>query len=384
MEDERIAIEIQSEAQIRIAVPDEASSIASLLARSFAEYESSYTADAFAATISTADRIRSRIEEGPVWVALRNNALIGTLAAVARGEALYLRGMAVDPTARGGGIGRDLLKRAEEYAGRNGFKRLFLSTTPFLDDAINLYERYGFSRIDEGPHDLFGTPLFTMVKTLPPAVEQTAIYLQHSYDRVAEEYARRFRDELEKKPFDRKMLDRLIEKAGRLGVICDLGCGPGQIAGYLHGRGVKTCGIDLSAEMVRQARRLNPGISFEQGEMLALGEVEDNTYRGIAAFYSIIHIPRPSVVEALREMKRVLCLGGTLLLTFHLGQKTLHLDEWWGKEVSVDFHFFETEEMKGYLSAAGFELEEAIERDPDPEIEVQTRRAYIFARKPLI
>jgi hypothetical protein len=50
--------------------------------------------------------------------------------------------------------------------------------------------------------------------------------------------------------------------------------------------------------------------------------------------------------------------------------------------VSLDFYFFETEEMKAYLTQAGFELEEVIERDPYPDIEVQTRRAYVFAKKP--
>ena len=127
-----------------MAASNEAFAIASIMARSFAEYESSYTPEAFAATISTPDRIRDRINEGPVWVALRNDAVVGTLSAVARGKALYLRGMAVDPTARGDGIGRRLLDRAEEYAIRNGFERLFLSTTPFLKSAIRLYESYGF------------------------------------------------------------------------------------------------------------------------------------------------------------------------------------------------------------------------------------------------
>jgi len=154
-----------------MALLDEASTIASLLARSFAEYESSYTPEAFAATISTSDQIRDRIDEGPVWVALQNGAIVGTLSSVARGETLYLRGMAVAPTARGDGIGRQLLDRAEEYAIQNGFERLSLSTTPFLKSAILLYERCGFGRINEKPDDLFGTPLFTMVKNLPVAIE---------------------------------------------------------------------------------------------------------------------------------------------------------------------------------------------------------------------
>jgi len=57
--------------------------------------------------------------------------------------------------------------------------------------------------------------------------------LQHSYDRVAEQYAEQFRDEMSQKPFDQKMLDWLAEKVGHLGAICDLGCGPGQVARYL-------------------------------------------------------------------------------------------------------------------------------------------------------
>jgi SAM-dependent methyltransferase len=209
-----------------------------------------------------------------------------------------------------------------------------------------------------------------------------SVELQSGYDPVAEDYAREFRDEMSKKPFDRKMLDWLAEKVNGLGTICDLGCGVGQAAGYLHGRGASVCGIDLSTEMIKQARSLNPDIAFQQGNMLALTGVAEGSFGGIAAFYSIIHIPRPSLVDAMQEMKRVLCPGGRLLLTFHIGQKDIHLDEWWNKPVSLDFYFFETEEMKGHLTQAGFELEEVIERDPYPDVEVQTRRAYVFARKP--
>jgi SAM-dependent methyltransferase len=206
--------------------------------------------------------------------------------------------------------------------------------------------------------------------------------LQSSYDRVAENYARQFCDEMEKKPFDRKMLEWLAEKVGGAGVICDMGCGPGQIARYLHSRGVKVCGVDLSSAMVEQAQGLNPEIPFQQGDMLALSNIADNSYGGVAAFYSIVHLPREKVVQTLRQLKRVLIPQGVLLLAFHIGQGVKHLDEFLDKEVSLDFFFFETEEVKGYLRAAGFDLEEAIERDPYAEaVEHQSRRAYIFARK---
>lgn len=211
---------------------------------------------------------------------------------------------------------------------------------------------------------------------------QTHEEFQNSYDRVAADYAEQFRDELSKKPFDCQMLDRLVETVGKRETICDLGCGAGHIARYLKDRAATVCGIDLSAGMVEQARALNPDILFQQGTMLDLNNIADESFGGVAAFYSIIHVPREVVVDALREIKRVLRSSGTLLLTFHIGQETRHFDEWFGKKVNLDFFFFETGEMKNHLETAGFEIEKAIEREPIPEVEVQTRRAYIFARKP--
>ena len=166
--------------------------------------------------------------------------------------------------------------------------------------------------------------------------------VQAGYDRVAAEYARRIFGELEQKPLDRQLLDRFAARVHGLGPICDLGCGPGHVARYLDERGVRVVGIDLSAVMVEQARRLNPNIEFRQGNMLSL-VFENGELGGVVAFYSIIHVPRTEIATALAEMKRVLRSGGLLFLAFHVGDETLHLDEWWGHRVSVDFLFFQPE-----------------------------------------
>jgi GNAT superfamily N-acetyltransferase len=152
--------------QIRRATHEDAALIASVLLESFIEYRDSYTPEAFAATTPKSDEVRSRMTEGPVWVALFDGAVVGTVAGVARGEDLYVRGMAVLPQGRGRGTGELLLRQVEDYALLRGYERLILSTTPFLHRAIRLYERYGFRCDEEGPHDLLGTPLFTMVKSL--------------------------------------------------------------------------------------------------------------------------------------------------------------------------------------------------------------------------
>lgn len=54
----------------------------------------------------------------------------------------------------------------QDFAAAQECKRIFLSTTPFLGRAIALYERLGFVRSAEEPHELYGTPLFTMEKML--------------------------------------------------------------------------------------------------------------------------------------------------------------------------------------------------------------------------
>ena len=211
--------------------------------------------------------------------------------------------------------------------------------------------------------------------------QQKIIDAQATYDTIAEEYVRRIFDELRHKPLDCQLLDRFAGEVRETGPVCDLGCGPGHVARYLFDRGVQVIGVDLSPNMVEQAKRLNPDIPFQQGNMLAL-TTENEAYAGIVAFYSIIHTPREEVVAALLEFKRVLRPGGILLLAFHVGDEVIHLDEWWGKQVSIDGIFFQPDEMQGYLRAAGFEVEETIERPPYEEVEYQSRRAYIFARKP--
>lgn len=207
--------------------------------------------------------------------------------------------------------------------------------------------------------------------------------LRDSYNKVAGQYTARIYGELAHKPYDRALLDDFAERLRGRGPLCDLGCGPGHVARYLHERGASVCGVDLSPAMVAQAREQNPGITFTEGNMLAL-DVPDGAWVGVAAFYSIIHLPRPEVRRALGEMHRALRPEGLCLVAFHLGQDRLHLEEWWGEQVSLDCTFFSTEEVEAHMLAVGFAIERREEREPYPDIEYPSRRGYIRARKPAV
>ncbi len=213
------------------------------------------------------------------------------------------------------------------------------------------------------------------------APEQKTAEVRAGYDLIADEYARHIYDELRHKPLDRELLDRFAERVKDRGLVCDLGCGPGQVARYLHDHGIAACGLDLSPGMLDQARRLNPGIEFVQGNILAL-PVEDEAWAGIAAFYAIVHFPPSDLLPAFQEMYRALQPGGWLLIAFHIGDEIEHVDDQWGQAVSLDFYFFRPEQVRANLRASGFEVDEIVERGPyAPEVEYQSRRAYIFARK---
>jgi SAM-dependent methyltransferase len=212
-------------------------------------------------------------------------------------------------------------------------------------------------------------------------MEQTSHHIGASYDTVARAYAERFAGELAHKPLDRELLARFASDVKGRGDVYDLGCGPGQTTAFLDGLGVNVRGLDLSAGLLREARKRHPGIPFEQGDMLAL-PLADSYLAGVVAFYAIVHFSPAGLRTALAEMHRVLQPGGRLLLAFHIGEGSIHLDEFLGSPVSLDFMFFAPQVVMDLLAEVDFVAVEVIERDPYQDVEYPSRRAYLFARKP--
>ena len=201
-----------------------------------------------------------------------------------------------------------------------------------------------------------------------------------SYDAIAEEYARQYFDELDGKPFDRDILDRFAASVKGRGRVCDLGCGPGQIARYLTTRGVDACGIDASAAMVATARRLNPTLAFHQGDFFAL-DLADGALAGIAAFYSLIHCARDEIGRAVTELARVLQPGGRLLMAVHAGTGEVTRDEAFGKRTALVATLFSDDDVRDALGRAGLRLDELMQRPPY-DFEYQSTRIYAVATKP--
>lgn len=201
-----------------------------------------------------------------------------------------------------------------------------------------------------------------------------------SYDRVAAEYTARIGDELAGKPLDRALLLAFAEQVHPLGPVADLGCGPGHVTAFLAAAGAQVEGFDLSREMVAQASRRYPNLVFRQGDIRSLA-VADSTLGGIVAFYSIIHLGGAEFAPAFHEWRRVLRPSGLALVAFHIGDHVVHLDEWWEQAVDLNFRFLPVETVTAALAQAHFQVEAIVERAPYPEVEHQSRRAYVLVRR---
>ena len=203
--------------------------------------------------------------------------------------------------------------------------------------------------------------------------------VRQSYDSAARAYAEHLASELDRKPLDRHLLNRFAEAVRGVGLVADLGCGPGHVARYLDAQGVRMVGIDLSPEMIRVASELQPGIEFRAGDMRAL-DLPDGSLAGVIAFYAIVHFQPEELGPVFREMRRVLAPGGLALLSFHVGEEVVHLDDLFGAPVSLDFRFHVPDRVIEALESAGFTVMERIDRQPYEGAEYPSRRCYLLAR----
>ena len=200
-----------------------------------------------------------------------------------------------------------------------------------------------------------------------------------SYDRIAATYAEHIAGELAGKPLDRALLAAFAEQAKAIGPLCDLGCGPGHVAAFLHALGADVVGIDASGGMVAQSQQRFPSLRFRQGDMRAL-DVPDATWGGIAALYSIIHLEPDEIVPTFHEWRRVLRPGGFALVAFHIGAEVVHRTDMWDQPVDLDFHFLDPTVIVAAFERAGFTIQANLRRAPYLEVEYPSERAYIIAR----
>jgi hypothetical protein len=81
-----------------------------------------------------------------------------------------------------------------------------------------------------------------------------------------------------------------------------------------------------------------------------------------------------------REMRRVLRQDGLALVSFHIGDQVVHVDDLFGAPVSLDFRFHVPDQVIEALHRAQLHVMEKVEREPYAGVEYPSRRCYLLAR----
>lgn len=237
-----------------------------------------------------------------------------------------------------------------------------------------------------------------------------------AYDDVAADYAEHLVDELDAKPLDRWLLERVVELADG-GPVADAGCGPGHVALHLAAAGGDVTGFDLAPAMVAEARRRFGELRFLVGDLTALpppraqslgdphasdtpdgpgaahvsdasdasdasDDPDGSGWAAIVAWYSLVHLAGSELPPAVALLSGALRPGGWLALGVHVGPEVRRFTEWWGHPVDLAFAFHDPRQVLDAVATAGLEDVEWYRRGPYAGVEVDTERLYVLARRP--
>jgi SAM-dependent methyltransferase len=158
--------------------------------------------------------------------------------------------------------------------------------------------------------------------------------------------------------------------------VLDLGCGAGvPVAQRLAALGHGVLGIDGSARQIELARSNVPRATFLQADMTTV-ELAESSFDGVAAFYSIMHVPAAEQGEVLCHVATWLKPRGVFVASFGAGPA----GDWRGKWLGTEMFFSHNSEATtlSLVRQAGLDVCRAELVDQDNE---DARFFWVVARK---
>jgi len=130
--------------------------------------------------------------------------------------------------------------------------------------------------------------------------------LKRRYDLTAYMYDRRYEE------IQREKYEAVLTNVARVDRILDLGCGTGMLLGPLGERARLVVGVDMSAEMLRTAKKR------ATGALLVLADADhlpfaDGSFDTVVSVTLLQNMPDPS--KTMREAARVLRSNGKVIVT---------------------------------------------------------------------
>lgn len=206
--------------------------------------------------------------------------------------------------------------------------------------------------------------------------------VREAYNTVAASYARLLADVSFESALDlamvRQFADAVSSGTPDAGIL-DAGCGAGRMISHLETLGISDPeGVDLSEAMIEEARTAHPHRRFKIGDLSAL-PYPDRHFRGVLAWYSVIHTPPNQLPDVITELARVTRPGGHVLLGFQAGTGHRTLDRAYGHAVALTAYLHDPAAVAGHFVRHGFTIAAELTREARP-IEAQAQ-AFILARR---
>jgi len=198
--------------------------------------------------------------------------------------------------------------------------------------------------------------------------------VRDGYDRIATEYlGERSTDDT-----DVPLVERFCEELQAGGDVLDAGCGAGEPVMELLAETCSVTGLDVSHEQLLLAVDRLSSPRLVQADMTRL-PFEANTFDGITAFYSVIHVPRTRHEHLFAEFHRVCRPDGLLLCTVGETDWDGHTDDWMGMGAAMHWDMPGLDRTRQLLRDAGFVVED-VDRVADNVAEDEGVKPFVWAR----
>lgn len=108
---------------------------------------------------------------------------------------------------------------------------------------------------------------------------------------------------------------------------------------------------------------------------------------GLVCMYAVIHLDSAGRDAAYDEFARVLLRDdGVALIAFHTKDsenrtgESRHVNEWWGHDVDLTFHFLDPAQEISRLQQVGLRLIARLDRSPHVGLEHESHRSYLIVQ----
>jgi ubiquinone/menaquinone biosynthesis C-methylase UbiE len=150
-----------------------------------------------------------------------------------------------------------------------------------------------------------------------------------------------------------RLFNALLDQLPAGSHVLDLGCGAGVPWTKRLTAKFGVVGVDISETQIELARRNVPEATFSVGDMSLL-ELEAASFDGIAALYSLSHLPREDHAALIGRMCTWLKPGGLLLAAFGAHDSPDWTGQWLG--TPMFFSSYDAGTYRRLLRDAGFDL----------------------------